>query len=58
MNYISVNYDTLVNATDGFAEMSAMADAVFANQSMYLVIIAFSIVLVAKKMANAFLFEI
>ena len=47
LNYIHENAQQISNAADGFAEISAMVDYVFLNQQMYLLIIVFSLVLIA-----------
>ncbi len=46
LDYLHVNMEQL-QASDGMAAMSQVAKEVFANQSMYMMIIAFSMVLVA-----------
>lgn len=47
MNYMHVHFDEISASSDGLTAMSDMAKSVFANQAMYMIIIAFAMVLIA-----------
>ena len=52
LKYVHMNYDSIRQSTDGLGIMTDMAKEIFTNQTMYLIMIAFSITLIVVYMIH------